>query len=98
MLEMKATDRFQLNTDYVLHGIEELNKYWLFNIKTGDIYNLNDVSMQILENLKEGSPLDYIVTELCRQYAAEAAIIIEDVTEILCKLLEKNIIKKVEGN
>ncbi len=92
MLEINPYNKYKLNAGLVLHQIEDLGKYWLFNIETGDIFRLNEVSMCILEDLREGATVERLVMKLLKVYEAEEDLVREDVREILSELLKEKII------
>ena len=77
----------KLNQDIVLHSIEELNKYWLFNIKTGDIYDLNEISYHIIVLIQAGNSLEEILAELCNQYESSEAEIAKDLEEFINRMI-----------
>lgn len=97
MLEINLQAKFRLNEEFVLHQIEELDKYWLFNIVTGDIFKLNDVSMFILQGLRECKSYESLVFDLLQQFDVEEDMVKYDILEILHKFLNKKIISQVEG-
>jgi hypothetical protein len=98
MLEIKPQDRFKLNEEFVIHQIEELDKYWLFNIITGDIFKLNDVSMSILQGLREGKSYESLVSGLLQQFDVMEDRAKQDVQKILLQFLNEKIISQVEGD
>lgn len=51
MLEINNDSMFTLSNNIFLQKIEELNKYWVFNIETGEHYSLNETSYWILEQI-----------------------------------------------
>jgi hypothetical protein len=97
MLEMNLQAKFKLNDEFVLHQIEELDKYWLFNIETGDIFKLNDVSMFILQGLREGKSFGSLVSRLLQQFDVMEDRAQKDVQKILLKFIDEKIISEVEG-
>lgn len=92
MLEIDSYNKYKLNAGLVLHQIEALGKYWLFNIETGDIFRLNEVSMCILEDLREGATVENLVMKLLKVYEVEEDLARQDVREILSELLKEKII------
>lgn len=92
MLEINSYNKYKLNAGLVLHQIEDLGKYWLFNIETGDIFRLNEVSMCILEDLRDGATEENLVMKLLKVYEVEEDLARQDVREILSELLKEKII------
>lgn len=98
MLEINPLARYKLNEDFVLHQIEELDKYWLFNIVTGDIFKLNDVSMFILQGLRQDKSFGSLVSGLLQQYDVSENRAQKDVHKILLKFKNEKIISMAEGD
>lgn len=96
MLEINPQARFKINEEFVLHQIEELDKYWLFNIVSGDIFKLNDVSMFILQGLREGKSYESLVSGLLQQFDVMEDRAQQDVKNILFKFLKEKIISQAE--
>lgn len=96
MLEINPQTKFKMNDEFVLHQIEELDKYWLFNIVTGDIFKLNDVSMFILQGLRKGKSFESLVSGLLQQYDVSEDRAQKDVQKILSKFTSEKIISQME--
>ncbi len=96
MLEINPQSKFKLNEEFILHQIEELDKYWLFNIVNGDIFNLNDVSMFILQMITEGNNFESLVFELLQQFDVEKNRAQNDLQRILQELLHEKIISQIK--
>ena len=63
-----------------------------FNPKNGDMYELNDVSEEIISMLRNGMSGEAILAELSKNYEVEEQIIIEDVAPLLDRLVELGIL------
>ncbi|HAG11394.1 MAG TPA: hypothetical protein DCK76_08460 [Desulfotomaculum sp.] len=96
MLEIKPQSKFKLNEDFILHQIEELDKYWLFNIVNGDIFNLNDVSMFILQKISEGNNFESLVFKLLQQFDVDENRAQNDLQKILRQLFHEKIISQIK--
>jgi len=96
MLEINLQSKFKLNEEFILHQIEELDKYWLFNIVNGDIFNLNDVSMFILQKISEGNNFESLVFELLQQFDVDNDRAHNDLQRILQKLFHEKIISQIK--
>lgn len=94
MLEIKEDTKFRINEGFVLHQVEELDKYWLFDIKTGDIFNLNEVSSYILQKLNEPVSFTSLVLDVLDRFEVEEDTVRHDVTDTLEELLNEDIISK----
>lgn len=96
MLEIKSNTEFKMNDNFILHQIREFDKFWLFNLHSGDIYNLNEVSMFILQILREKTTFDTLVSKTLEQYEVYRGVLCQDIQEILMHLLSEGIISKIE--
>lgn len=96
MLEINFTTEFKMNDNFVLHQISELEKYWLFNLHSGDIYILNEVSMFILQILREKTTFNIMVAKMLEHYEVDRTVLCQDVQEILDQLLSDGIILRIE--
>ncbi|MGO8714957.1 MAG: PqqD family protein [Smithella sp.] len=92
MLDIDQGERYKLKEEYVLHQIPDLNQYWLFNILNGEHYSLNEVSMFILQSLREGSTCDELAQRVLENYEVSNGEALDDVKEILAELLREKII------
>lgn len=97
MLEVDDYAKFKLNEGFVLHQVEELDKYWLFNIKTGDIFNLNEVSSFILQKLNKPTTITVMISYILENFEAEEDTVKQDTVDTLEQLLNEGIISKEEG-
>ena len=61
MLEIRQDDIFSLSENIFLQKIIELEKYWVFNVDTGEHYSLNETSYWILELIAESVPVKNIL-------------------------------------
>lgn len=64
-----------------------------YNPENSDMYELNDVGGEILMLLKTEKPMEEILKELCFLYDVEEGDILQDVTEIIERMMELGIIK-----
>ena len=97
MLEINPQSKFIMSSEYVLHQIEELEKYWLFNITTGDIFKLNAVSMCIMQNLHKTTSYLALVEILLQQFEVDEDTARRDVKEVLVNLMSEGIITEEKG-
>ena len=89
---------FKLTDNWNLHK-EELkdkgNKYYLFNVKDGDIIRLNEVSFDILSYIDGEKSFGEIFNLMKDMYNVDENILRKDMTELIEKCLDKKIIAKI---
>ena len=68
------------------------NTFMAFNPENGDMYELNDVSEEIISMLSKGMSGVAILEELSRNYDVDEQTIIEDVSPLLDRLVELGIL------
>lgn len=98
MLEIKLADRFRLKDGFVLHQIPDLEKYWLFDLGSGDQYGLNEVGMFVLQLLRHGATFEELVCSTLERYRAANNEVEEDIKEFLVQLLLEGIILAEESD
>lgn len=96
MLEIKQNDIFVLEENIFLQKISELDKYWAFNIDTGEHYSLNETSYWILEQIAENSPAKTILEDFLENFNVDENQGKDDFKEILNGFLNEGIIKRRE--
>lgn len=98
MLEMKKTKTLKLAPSIFLQEIKELDKYWAFNIETGEHYSLNQTSYWILVQIGESRPLPDISHDFIDTFDVEEEVGINDFNNIIKNFLDEGIIERREGN
>lgn len=63
-----------------------------YNQANGDMYELNEIGAEILAYLSENMKMQEILDKLCNDYNASKEDIYEDVTQIISRMVELNII------
>jgi len=96
MLEISQTDTFILSENIFLQKINELEKYWVFNIDTGEHYTLNETSYWILEQIAENLPAKNILKNFLWNFDADENQGKDDFREIMNGFLTEGIIKRRE--
>jgi len=96
MLEIKETDKFVLTENIFLQKISELEKYWVFNINSGDHYSLNETSYWVLEQIAKSLPLKSILENFLETFDIDNEEGKNDLFEITKGFLNEAIIKKGE--
>ena len=96
MLEINKSDVFFLSDNAFLQKIEELGKYWVFNIETGEHYSLNETSYWILEQIALNLPIESILMDLVDTYDVDEEQGKNDLDETINKFLKEEIIKRRE--
>lgn len=96
MLEINESDVFFLSDNIFLQKLEELGKYWVFNIETGEHYSLNETSYWILEQIALNLPIESILRDLVDTYDVDEEQGKNDLDETINKFLKEEIIKRRE--
>ncbi|OGP67425.1 MAG: hypothetical protein A2W27_05330 [Deltaproteobacteria bacterium RBG_16_44_11] len=94
MLEINKSDVFFLSDNAFLQKLEELRKYWVFNIETGEHYSLNETSYWILEQIALNLPIESILSDLVDIYDVDEEQSKNDLDETINKFLKEKIIKR----
>lgn len=92
MLEINLKDTFALSDNIFLQRISELEKYWVFNIETGEHYSLNQTSYWILEKLAESSPAKTVLKDFIEHFDVDENQGKNDFVEIIKGFLNEGII------
>jgi len=84
---------YKLADDWNLHK-EELKekKFYLFNVKDGDIIKLNEVSFDILRNMNGEKSLEEIVKTMREMYNVDENILWNDILMLITKCMKKNVL------
>jgi Coenzyme PQQ synthesis protein D (PqqD). len=93
MLAINNHHLFKLQDSCVLHGIEGLDKYWLFNTENGDHYELNRTSYWILEQLNEKKSFAALLSSLKNCFEIEEEVAVADLKELLTYLVNEGILQ-----
>lgn len=96
MLEINKDDIFTLSDNIFLQKIEELGKYWVFNIETGEYYSLNETSYWILEQIAVNLPIKSILRDFVDTHDVDEDKGKNDFGETINKFLKEKIIKRRE--
>ena len=98
MLEIKQNDTFVLAENIFLQKITEIEKYWVFNIDTGEHYSLNETSYWILEQIAENLPVKNILRDFLEDFDVDEDQGKDDFQEIITGFLKEGIIERREKN
>lgn len=96
MLEINQDDTFILAENIFLQKITELEKYWVFNIDTGEHYSLNKTSYWILEQLAENLPAKTILEDFLENFNVDEKEGTRDFNDIIKNFLNEGIIERRE--
>ena len=96
MLEMNHDDIFMLAENVFLQKIDELGKYWVFNIETGEHYSLNETSYWILEQIAEDLPAKDVLENFLKSFDVDENQGKDDFGEIITGFLKEGIINRAE--
>ena len=84
---------FTLSNNIFLQKIEELNKYWVFNIETGEHYSLNETSYWILEQITANISVKSMLRDFIDTYDVDEKQAKNDLDKTINKFLEEKIIE-----
>jgi hypothetical protein len=98
MLELGENKPLELGASIFLQEIKELEKYWAFNIETGENYSLNRTSYWILMQIGEGRPLPDISHDFINTFDVEEEVGKNDFDNIINNFLDEGIIERREEN
>ena len=96
MLEINQNDSFRLAENIFLQKITELEKYWVFNIDTGEHYSLNGTSYWILEQIAGRLPLKSVFMNFLGDFDVDENQGKDDFEEIITGFLKEGIINRAE--
>ena len=96
MLEIDRNDTFILAESIFLQKISELEKYWVFNIDTGEHYSLNETSYWILEQIAGRLPLKSVFMNFLGDFDVDENQGKDDFEEIITGFLKEGIINRAE--
>ncbi len=94
MLEINEKDTFMLAENIFLQKINELGKYWVFNIDTGEHYSLNETSYWILEQIADNLPKKSILKNFLDGFDVDKTQGKDDFNKIVNDFLREGIIKR----
>jgi hypothetical protein len=96
VLEIRDNDVIAISEDYSLYSLDlKQIKYWLFNVKDGSNFRLNEVSYFILSRCDGQISVGQLKEELTNRYQRDSETIIGDFEEFIVGCLNRQIVKKV---
>lgn len=96
MLEIRDNDVIAICEDYSLYSLDlKQTKYWLFNVKDGSNFKLNEVSYFILSRCDGQISVGQFKEELIKRYQRDSETIIGDFEEFIVGCLNRQIVRKV---
>ncbi len=94
MLEISKDIDYCLSENIFLQKISELEKYWVFNIESGEHFSLNETSYWILEQIAKGLPAKNILKNFLETFDVNDEKGKTDFIEIIKGFLNETIIRK----
>lgn len=94
MLDLNKEDTFELDENVVIHGIPELEKFWAFNLQTGDQYTLNETAHFILTHFGDPTSVNMVLDHFFKEFDVSPKAGEKDVLEILSEYLEEGILTR----
>ncbi len=100
MLENSLTDNsvMKLGDNYFLHKLDD-SLSWLFNIDSGEYYNLNESSFFVLSLFDGKKTMGDIRKIYVNKYSltkTENKLLLRDVNELLKQLINDNVLAKIK--
>jgi len=83
--------RLMLAPNIHLQGIEEINKFWLFNTVTGEHYTINQTAYWILSKIVKEVSVDSLFQDFLSEFDVHKDRARDDFAEILEKCIEEGI-------
>ncbi len=83
MLVIVKESNLQLDDSIVLHCIPELDKYWAFNIESGDQYTLNHSAFYLLSLFKDIKTVRTALIEFADYFGVNSNVAAEDCLPLL---------------
>jgi len=97
---MLEVDRIlQWKEEFILYKLEVAEgMLWLFNIKNGDSFKLNETSYYILSLFDGNRSIGKIKKCILDKYSdADPDVVLEDFEELIKRMKKKNIFKEIRG-
>lgn len=95
MLDANLSSLLKLRPCYVVHGIPEVNYYWLFNLESGEHYELNESAYWVVEKLNgKGVVWKDLIELFINEYQVDIKEAREDLIELLDVLRKEGILEK----
>ncbi len=94
MLDLTREDILVLTVDAAIHAITELDKYWAFNVQTGDQYTLNETAHFVLSHFGEPTSVGTVLDHFMAEFDVLPRTGEKDVLEILSKYLNEGILTR----
>jgi len=75
-----------------LQGIEDINKFWVFNTVTGEHYTINQTTYWILSNIVKEVSIDSLFQDFLSEFDVTKNRAHDDFAEILEQCIEEGIV------
>lgn len=93
---MTNTSNIKLNSDFMLHKNEESGDFFLINIKSGSLFQLNNTSYDFLALCDGEYSYKQILEKLSTMYSVEQCILDADFLSLLNEWQDKEIITPID--
>jgi len=97
MLVIDKEFALQLNDAIVLHAIPELDKFWAFNVESGDQYTLNDSAFYLLAQFRNLTKLSTALVEFADHFGIDVETAEEDCLPVLNDYYDQKFFKGGEN-
>jgi hypothetical protein len=94
MLEIERNQILHLASDILLHSIEDLDKYWAFNIRSGDHYSLNESAFFLLAEFRQPHSISDALDRFRAEFDITAAVAIADGLEMINDFINNELLIK----
>lgn len=68
--------------------------FWVFDLESGDHFEVNEIAFQVLEGLGATAELSAIATRLSEEYGITEAEVTADIEELLATCVEDGLVTK----
>lgn len=80
----------RLSQDLIMRKVD--NTTIAYNERTGDMYEFNEISEEIIEKIKKNKSLREIYNELCIEYEGDPETILYDYKNLLMQIIDNGIL------
>lgn len=94
MLEIAPEARYSLSTDITIRSLPEMDRYYAFNIKTGDHFQLNATAQWVLEQIASGISYSELLNRFSVNFGVDLENSRQDLLEVIDCALGNKLIKE----
>jgi hypothetical protein len=95
MLALKPDTRLALGNDIMIQSIPGLGHYYVFDLESGDHFQVNHTAYWVLEAIGTGLKLADLKLKFAGRFELEAETVEKDLAEVIRFAIENHIIKEM---